>query len=649
MGIIASVSQEGTAYLIRQAYEAGEKWQWAREALVNGIQAEATSIEFGIEPQGFKAHGVLRRYIADNGVGMSPDDIKIFLMSFGGGGRPIGLTQNFGQGFKSSCYEWNPYGIIVASWTKDDPEGCMIWIHKVQRGTKTFWELRDFQTDDGTMEDVIAPCYLGEIGVDAAKLKTKEIEEAGQGTVFLFLGKAPDDDTHKGDADRGEDDVKRGIIVHINSRFLKIPDGVTVRVAEVEERTQRERGSWQKDYLESPAGMLLSLDWRRARGVLAYIPEDAQYGRFKLKHETWVDWYLAEEDVITKGQTDGPSTPHICLAYDDEAYERRWTVRDYRPFGLIEEFRNRLWLILTPPRYEEGRPDWGVFPQGSRGQLLSKGGTPLPWADWEDSFAVNMPKPIQDALDEFRKSRTSPVDSVQRRERLKRIAARLATRFRPVNLIENALGRVAGNDSGARTGEPRVHVKPKRPNRPDPTEPKPSDRSDTGGGGGTPILNEDRDGERFGAARRSSDGIPSTSWDLQFPEDEGAHAARFDRADCVDGSFGTVHFNMSFPLFKSEFKYWIEQYPKAAATEVTELVKGVYEDEVISKIMHAHKMSGQPLYAAEGGGPVRVNNANIDSWTSPEALTAAVLGLINVEQRINVLAGSRFGKKKATA
>ncbi|MDT7730365.1 MAG: hypothetical protein QOK45_618, partial [Mycobacterium sp.] len=69
-------------------------------------------------------------------------------------------------------------------------------------------------------------------------------------------------------------------------------------------------------------------------------------------------------------------------------------------------------------------------------------------------------------------------------------------------------------------------------------------------------------------------------------------------------------------------------------------------DEVISKVMHAHKMSGQPLYAVEGDDSVRVNNANIDSWTSPEALTATVLGLINVEQRINVMAGSRFGKKK---
>ncbi|MGF0319387.1 hypothetical protein [Nocardia fluminea] len=229
MGSIASVSQEGTAYLIRQAYEAGEKWQWAREALVNGIQAKATSIEFGVEPQGFKSKGVLRRYIADNGIGMSPEDIKIFLMSFGGGGRPIGLTQNFGQGFKSSCYEWNPYGIIVASWTKDDPEGCMIWIHRVTRAGKIYWELKDFEVDeDGSVEDVVAPLYLDKIGVDVAQLKTKEIEEAGHGTVFLFLGKSPDDDTHRGDVDRGEDNVKRGIIIYINSRFLEIPQGVTV-------------------------------------------------------------------------------------------------------------------------------------------------------------------------------------------------------------------------------------------------------------------------------------------------------------------------------------------------------------------------------------------------------------------------------------
>jgi hypothetical protein len=645
MGSIASVSQEGTAYLIRQAYEAGEKWQWAREALVNGLQAGATYVEFGIEPQGFKSKGVLRRYIADNGIGMSPDNIKIFLMSFGGGGRPIGLTQNFGQGFKSSCYEWNPYGIIVSSWTKDDPEGCMIWIHRVTRAGKIFWELRDFETDEGTMEDVIAPCFLEEIGVDVAALKTPEIEAAGQGTVFLFLGQNPGEDTHRGDVDRGEDKVKRGTIIYINSRFLTIPEGVTVRVAEVEGSAVRQQGSWKKDYLESPSGDFLSVDWRRARGALAYVPGDAQRGRFKLKHDTWVDWYLANDDVITKGQTDGPSSPHICLAYEHETYERKTTVRDYRPFGLIEEFKNRLWLVLTPPKYNDGQPDWGVFPQGSRGQLLSKGGTQLPWADWEDSFAANLPRPIQAALDEFRKSRTSPADSTQRRERLKRIAARLATRFRPTNLIENAFGRTAGTDSGTRTGQPRVGVKPKRPTKPEPSDRSPSQQRDTGGAGDTAVLNEDRDGEYFGAVRRSSDGIPATAWDPKFPEDEFAYAVRFDKGDCVDGSFGTVHFNLSFPLFESEFLYWSEQYPKAASNEIVDLVKSVYEDEVISKIMHAQKMSGQPLHTSEGSVE-RVNNANIESWTSPDALTSAVLGLINVEQRINVLAGSRFGKKK---
>jgi len=55
-------------------------------------------------------------------------------------------------------------------------------------------------------------------------------------------------------------------------------------------------------------------------------------------------------------------------------------------------------------------------------------------------------------------------------------------------------------------------------------------------------------------------------------------------------------------------------------------------------------MSGQTLYM-DGNNAVKVNNAHIQRWTEPEALTAAVLGLINVEQRINVLAGSRFGKK----
>ncbi|WP_454195992.1 hypothetical protein [Nocardia sp. Marseille-Q1738] len=142
MGKIVTVPDENVHHLIRQAYNAGGPYQWAREALVNSIQAEATWIYFGVDEESFTTHGVARRYVADNGVGMNEENLQLFLSSFGGGGRTISLTENFGQGFKASCYEWNPYGIIVLSWTDETPEGRMIWIHFDERHDR--WKLKDF-------------------------------------------------------------------------------------------------------------------------------------------------------------------------------------------------------------------------------------------------------------------------------------------------------------------------------------------------------------------------------------------------------------------------------------------------------------------------------------------------------------------------
>lgn len=68
-----------------------------------------------------------------------------------------------------------------------------------------------------------------------------------------------------------------------------------------------------------------------------------------------------------------------------------------------------------------------------------------------------------------------------------------------------------------------------------------------------------------------------------------------------------------------------------------------YEDELTSKIVHAHKMKGQVLGEDSTGQQVRITVEQVQDWTRPEVLTAALLGLVNVESRIRVTAGARFG------
>jgi hypothetical protein len=654
MGKVVSVPEGNVHHLIRQAYNAGGDYQWAREALVNSLQAQATWINFGVDEDSFTQHGVARRYVADNGLGMNREDIQLFLSSFGGGGKTISLTENFGQGFKSSCYEWNPYGIVVMSWTEDTPHGSMIWIY--YDDVHELWRLKDFDIyyedsdPDGPPDDIsdcIPPTYNDELGIDLRTFHFEEIKKAGHGTVFLFLGDGPARDTVYGDYKRGEDSNKRGIVGYLNKRFATIPEGVEVRVSTLESKAEDSDRRESKDRLVThPDDTRYTIHTRTVKGLRSFISPKHTTGKLMVKHGTTIEWFLTEEDDTGRSGGYGPTKPAIAVQYEDEAYDYKDRPQAYRPFGITDALKNRVWLFITPPAYSEHDPTkWGVMPQASRGMLIGKGSTELPWADWQDNFYQQLPGPIKQALLETQAG-ISEGDSKDRRNRLARVMERLSTRFRPVMLVKNDHGRESGNPGPTNTGEPRKNTGKNR--SPSTVAGKPRNPANpSGGAGDRVILNREEAGEFAGSEQRRSDGTPDVQWDARF-EDEAdiAHAARFERNESLNGSFGTVHFNSEFPMFQNEFHFWVNEYPRADPGEVLSLVRTVYEDEIVARVMHAYKMKGQELARDSAGRPIRIKDENIGAWTSPEALTAAVLGLINVESRIRVAAGGRFGRGK---
>ena len=66
------------APMVERGYREGTKFQWVRETTINAIEAGATKIEFGVEWQAVNAKGVYRRMIADNGKGMTPEELGEF-------------------------------------------------------------------------------------------------------------------------------------------------------------------------------------------------------------------------------------------------------------------------------------------------------------------------------------------------------------------------------------------------------------------------------------------------------------------------------------------------------------------------------------------------------------------------------------------
>lgn len=121
---IAPMGVGQVQHLIERAYRESGRMQFVRELYKNAVEAGATRIEFGAEWQAVEKLGVYRLAIADNGKGMSYEEIETYLNTFGGGGKPIGdAHENFGIGSKTSVLPWNHYGFVILSWTENDPEG----------------------------------------------------------------------------------------------------------------------------------------------------------------------------------------------------------------------------------------------------------------------------------------------------------------------------------------------------------------------------------------------------------------------------------------------------------------------------------------------------------------------------------------------
>lgn len=83
---IDSMRAGGVKPLIDRTYREGGTFQWVRETYMNCVQANATKIAFTIEWTGVTEQQVYRRLIADNGTGMTSEELVSFINVFGGGG-----------------------------------------------------------------------------------------------------------------------------------------------------------------------------------------------------------------------------------------------------------------------------------------------------------------------------------------------------------------------------------------------------------------------------------------------------------------------------------------------------------------------------------------------------------------------------------
>lgn len=624
---ILPMETAGTHHLIDRAYRESGKHQWVRETYTNAAEAGATRIEFGIEWQAVESLGVYRRVIADNGKGMTADELVAFFNTFGGGGKPIGgVHENFGVGAKTSLLPWNQHGVVVVSWV--DGEASMIWVQRdassEEYGLRLI-EAEDADTGELSLEGVYEPFDDRNSGCDWSRIKPHWIKE--NGTVIVLLGNSPEEDTVLGDRSRGEADIK-GLSTYLNRRIWMLPPNVEVYVDELR-TTERSKWPATEAVAHGPVpkdGADRRTNMRKVEGARFYIEYPVAgfqgggleaSGSVELRDGCTVDWYLWQGDRPAV-QSYAAVGGYIAAMYKNELYDVTVHPATYRSFGITEAVvKKNLWLIVRPPLLRQG--GHGVYPRTDRNALLLQGGpdagTPLPMTDWGTEFADCMPQQIIDAIGNARSGEDGSLDEVWR----ERLADRFGSRWRIPKLRAMAGGTESMEAQQDGTHPRRIKARKRR-------------HTHTGGGGGgttgRPTIGIEGGNE---PAKRTNvgGGIPSFRTVREDSIESGMLAAWSPNEPGYPQ--GAVLINVDHPVLRAEVEYWQAQFADHLADDIRKDVINAYGEIAVSKIAHSEHLRGQV--------PSKVID---EKFRSNEALTMSLLGLLAEEAVIAPRIGGKY-------
>jgi hypothetical protein len=620
--------------------------QWLRETFRNADEADASNVHYGIEWQGVETQGVYRRYIADDGIGMNEDDLVKFMLTYGGGGKPIGTEhENFGIGAKVTLLPWNPAGLVVISYK--DRHGYAMRMRGEERdyGAAPWVALDDY--GDEVRTAVVDPdgAPIGDFGIadlggiwQQVPFWTDSDEPPEHGTIFLLLGPESDYDTILGDPGRESEAVSHAQALFLNSRLWKLRDGQRVTI---DVPVSPNKNTWVKrnpGQISSGPGTG-GFTRRIITGARSYIDRAGRLpttaGQVQFEDGTVVHWWLRDQELQKRPNPYGPRMGFIGVLYRDELYDlarsedSRWR---YRQFGVpAAEVMAKTFLVIEPPA--DGPA--GIYPTGGRDRLLRSGGRDLPFTDWGAAFHEAMPAPIAAAIQEAMPRELSG-DSTWKEKFAERFWNRLhQARYRL---------REDGTDEAGQPAQaaPKVVLPPRKDEpaadgRPHlPRLARPRDRT-------SDKVISDLRGKT--AARRTTTESAIPSW-LPVPADELDEPYTLATWDPEtvnpDGSRGCVYVNKEHPAVVALVEDMAKDYT-VAKTDVGSwnvVEHAVYEtlgQSLVAKVVHAQAVLRKDIDLTT------LRN----EYLSDVALTTAGLGMIWEQQALQPKLGGLLGRRKA--
>jgi hypothetical protein len=597
--LIDDMGVANVGFLIENLGKDAGELQYLRELVQNAFESieRANHKDEGrVEIDYELIDGVKKLRITDNGIGMTPDDVRENLNRLSASTGIQAFDKNFGIGAKITAAVRNPHGVMYKAW-KDGEGSATILGRQDGRYGRIGWR----NPEDDSVDYWIP-------------LKEEEKPETirTDGVSVVLLGKSKEEDTTL--APPGADLPSQWVAAYLERRYFETPKNVTVKVLRPVEIFDSGRGI-ARAISDTIRGQRYYLDKHSDHHGLVELPD--------VSSNVW--WWILSEEIVSGGKT-WNNRGHVAAIYQNELYEvhggtsRNSALKD---FGVYAG-HGRIVIYVEPLDV--------LGANTSRSSLILRGGRPINYAEIGDAFADKVPLELAG----FMAGQVSAEQGDHRKSILRNLKeveeALEQARFRRSN--KGKLDHLQ-EDTGGRS----AHINGTRERRSGSNTSNPQDAT---GRVGDDYLRKAREEmeRRLRAQKVDADPLPRIVWDEEGKDVPDGRAATYTKALHV------ITANAKFDFYLDLLEWGIEEARNRVPSNVDqETLRCVCEDEVrrwFEEALSQAVVVLRPMAHDKRWGPMVY-----DSGLSDEGLTSAVVShrwlLLSAIKR--GLAG-RLGKMK---
>jgi hypothetical protein len=571
--LIDDMGVANVGFLIENLGKDAGELQYLRELTQNAIEAiqARRGADGRVEIDFEEIDGVKKLRITDNGIGMTPDEVRGNINRLSASTGIQAFDKNFGIGAKITAAVRNPFGVMYKAW-KDGEASLTILGRQDGRYGRIGWKN---PSDDSVhfwlpLRDTDKPAIIVKSGVSV-----------------VLLGKSKEEDTTV--APVGADLPSQWVAAFLERRYFEIPFGITLRVLRPVEIYDSGRGSYramhdtikgQRHYLDKHSEVKGTVDVPGAK--------------------LW--WWILKEDIVAGGKT-WNNRGHVAAIYQSELYEARTgpsRISALKDFGIYAG-HGRIVIYVEPNNV--------LGANTSRSALILSGGSPINYAEIGAAFAEQMPDEIAAFMagqvssehGDHRKSILRNIKEVE--DALDQARYRHSTKGKPTSVqVETGDVNVLSDADASRSGSGASRTQ---------------DATDRVG---SEYLRKARQElERKLPVKKSElDSLPKIVWDDDGSTVQSGRAATYTRASNV------LTANGQFDFYCDLLEWSVEEAKSRVASDVDqETLRRICEDEVrrwFEEALAQAVVVLRPLSHDERWGP-----KVFDTGLSDEGLTAAVI------------------------